>query len=506
GNTSSKERHFIIDTSPPKTGINGVITNQKKTITIKRITIIYTDCQGNEKRRETIEEKSETTEKGKASFTWEGEDNLTPSNMLKFSYRLSPSPFGGFGYAKKIEYKGLSCGNYLFEVKAKDEAGNIEDPASKYTFEIKEETEEKISEETKYIKECEEEDKPPETWITSSKIKNQKKTITITRITTIYLDCRDRETGRSTTESKSETIEQGKASFTWTGRDDKTPVDMLSYFYSCGSKAPKNKAGPPTYADYTLSKGSYRFEVQAVDRGGNVDPTPAECSFTISEETEEKTEEYTVYIKAPGPSCRPPDDNNSLPQEIDWVPVSLYSDILVLNSGYVKEMCKLLSDLNEPFNLRDPDAPLELFTKYPLLIIPSGGLIGKSNNPIFREKLRDYVSQGGTLISFAQQQGREFSCLPGTPTGFGWTEDEFCFTNSVYIEKPHPIMSGQNGLYITGNVDGYLMSYPENSEILLTRKKNYNPVMISYSYGTGSVIISSCMCLAYDENDGKTQM
>ncbi|MEW6104421.1 MAG: Ig-like domain-containing protein, partial [bacterium] len=118
GNTSSKERHFVVDTQPPKTEINGVITNQKKIITIKRTTIIYTDCQGNEKRRETIEEKSETIEKGKASFTWEGEDNLTTSNMLKFSYRLSPSAFGGFSYSKSVEYKGLSFGNYLFEVKA----------------------------------------------------------------------------------------------------------------------------------------------------------------------------------------------------------------------------------------------------------------------------------------------------------------------------------------------------------------------------------------------------
>ncbi|MEW6104182.1 MAG: hypothetical protein AB1630_10315, partial [bacterium] len=342
---------------------------------------------------------------------------------------------------------------------------------------------------------------PPETWLTSSKITPAKKIIQKKELYRLLLDCRDRVIGKIKVGEKKvgERKEPGKASFSWDGSDNVTPNDKLEFIYYLISGMNRSLKSdelpfPEKSVEYSLEKGAYRFYVYAIDEAENKDPTPAEYGFAITEDEEEEIVGEEIIdppLKAPGPSCRPPDDNNSLPQEIDWVPVSLYSDILVLNSGYVKEMCKLLSDLNEPFNLRDPDAPLELFTKYPLLIIPSGGLIGKSNNPIFREKLRDYVSQGGTLISFAQQQGREFQALPGTPTGFGWTEDEFCFTNSVYIEKPHPIMSGQNGLYITGNVDGYLMSYPENSEILLTRKKNYNPVMISYPYGAGSVIISS---------------
>ena len=78
-----------------------------------------------------------------------------------------------------------------------------------------------------------------------------------------------------------------------------------------------------------------------------------------------------------------------------------------------------------------------------------------------------------------------------TITGYGWTEDQSCFTNAVYIDTYHQIFSGQNRSTPNLNVDGYFTSYPSNSTVLLRRTANGQPSMIMYDYGLGKVIISS---------------
>ena len=109
------------------------------------------------------------------------------------------------------------------------------------------------------------------------------------------------------------------------------------------------------------------------------------------------------------------------------------------------------------------------------------------------------------MIAFAQQQGSDFSVLPtpdGRPIhGWGWHEDNSCYTNAAYIETFHPILASQSKSLVTSNIDGYFDSIPDNSIVLLRRVKNGLPAMFMYPYGQGWVIVSS----SYDDWGGFNQ-
>ena len=101
-------------------------------------------------------------------------------------------------------------------------------------------------------------DTPPETFITSFSKENQKKIITITKLTTILLDCRDNVIGRSTTETRDVKVEPGKASFSWTGTDDITPPDKLIFSYgliTLSAQSVETLFTPQFTAQYTLGTG-----------------------------------------------------------------------------------------------------------------------------------------------------------------------------------------------------------------------------------------------------------
>ncbi len=101
-------------------------------------------------------------------------------------------------------------------------------------------------------------------------------------------------------------------------------------------------------------------------------------------------------------------------------------DVALLRTGFYETLTGVLSFFTEPSTWYDPDFdPASLSANHPILIIPSGGLIGLSNSQIFRSKLEDYVSRGGTLIVFAQQNGYDYQVLPGgSVSGYGWAEDQ----------------------------------------------------------------------------------
>jgi hypothetical protein len=64
-----------------------------------------------------------------ASFSWSGNDNITPTGSLVYATRLEPleAAFSAFGSATTKSYSNLANGNYTFHVKARDQASN-EDP------------------------------------------------------------------------------------------------------------------------------------------------------------------------------------------------------------------------------------------------------------------------------------------------------------------------------------------------------------------------------------------
>jgi hypothetical protein len=83
------------------------------------------------------------------------------------------------------------------------------------------------------------------------------------------------------------TIGATTATFTWTGSDIATPTAALVYAYRLDPLELAFSAfGSATTKTYSqLPNGTYTFYVKARDQAGNVDPTPAAQSFSVSVDT-----------------------------------------------------------------------------------------------------------------------------------------------------------------------------------------------------------------------------
>jgi len=80
-----------------------------------------------------VKKPSDKTTKTSAEFAWSGTDNI--STNLLFSFRLDSGTWSELGIATTAVFNDLTDGNHTFEVRAKDEAGNIEDTAS-FSWEV----------------------------------------------------------------------------------------------------------------------------------------------------------------------------------------------------------------------------------------------------------------------------------------------------------------------------------------------------------------------------------
>lgn len=77
----------------------------------------------------------ETNQTLSIEFQWEGNDNLTLSENLLYSYKLDDSPWSDWRKITRFLTPNLKEGDHTFSLKAKDEAGN-ESNIITYTFKI----------------------------------------------------------------------------------------------------------------------------------------------------------------------------------------------------------------------------------------------------------------------------------------------------------------------------------------------------------------------------------
>ncbi len=94
------------------------------------------------------------------------------------------------------------------------------------------------------------------------------------------------------------------------------------------------------------------------------------------------------------------------------------SPVAVLDSGFSDDMGHLLGTINVPYDLIDVEAGTEEFYKHKILIIPTDGLSIVSDHPFWRGKLELFAQQGGTIICYGQQSGKNYELLPGSPKGY----------------------------------------------------------------------------------------
>jgi hypothetical protein len=176
-------------------------------------------------------------------------------------------------------------------------------------------------------------------------------------------------------------------------------------------------------------------------------------------------------------------------------------EVALFAYGFNDAMTSLLLKYKEPVTFLSTDFNPQIVKDHPVMVVPSGGLFGLENSSMLKAQFDEYVKQGGTLIVFAQQHGYELNILP-TPvdpltgiskpiTGYGWGEDQSCFTNAVYIDTQHQMLASLSNAAPTLSVDGYFTSYLSNSTVLLRRTANGQPSMIMYEHGFGKVIVTS---------------
>ena len=72
------------------------------------------------------------------SFEWSGEDDVTPKNKLLYSYILEgyTTNWSEWTYNTSVTFSSLPNGNYVFKVRAKDEAGNVDTTPAIYNFTV----------------------------------------------------------------------------------------------------------------------------------------------------------------------------------------------------------------------------------------------------------------------------------------------------------------------------------------------------------------------------------
>ena len=70
------------------------------------------------------------------TMTWTGSDNITPTASLVYSYRLDGGTWSAYSSATSTTLTGLSSGSHTFEVRAKDQAGNVDATPASCTFTV----------------------------------------------------------------------------------------------------------------------------------------------------------------------------------------------------------------------------------------------------------------------------------------------------------------------------------------------------------------------------------
>ena len=209
----------------------------------------------------------------------------------------------------------------------------------------------------------------------------------------------------------------------------------------------------------------------------------------------------TLSVSEP-PGCDNPDDNSSVSgsSSLTIGNNDFANGIPTLNSGFFFSFDKEMRKVNRTTWSISDGTFAGLIGTENVHVIPSGGLYGKDNSPLFKAELDEFVKQGGTLVVLDQQHGYEFSALPvpqeadGTykkVAGYGWGEDQSCQYASSYIDTWHQMLAGQSSATPSVNVDGYFTSYPSNATVVLRRVINGQPALISYPYGKGLVVVTT---------------
>lgn|GEM_PF-5660162 len=173
------------------------------------------------------------------------------------------------------------------------------------------------------------------------------------------------------------------------------------------------------------------------------------------------------------------------------------ADVAVLASGFSNEARSMLTGLGYSSVLVDPTGfdPNSLLQQSKILVMPSGSAAGLSNSSNFITNLKYYVQNGGILIVFDQQNGSDFSVLPGNPTGIGWAESSSWSNGSAIFSAGAVKGTGFADLVQTGPLsiptDGSITSWPTGAKVLSLNASDSSATSVLYPYGKGYVLVTT---------------
>jgi len=211
--------------------------------------------------------------------------------------------------------------------------------------------------------------------------------------------------------------------------------------------------------------------------------------------------DVTIVSKNSQSDCGPPDrdhpDDNWQVNDPQYPTPWYYGtdcDVGILISGYCVGLGHLLGKFKIPTaivgtNFRVLGTMNRTIDSLKVLIIPTGALYGKENNTQFKERIANFVQNGGTVICMTQQQGYEWTALPDPPTGYGWHQDQSCWCAAGYFSDWDVILSGQNKAIINAHIDGFFTDVPNNAKVIMKRRTSAIPELFYYDYGQGKVLV-----------------
>jgi len=387
----------------------------------------------------TIEEgPGEYVDTPDVSFGWSGADDRAPTTVLVYSYKLDNGDWSEYTKETTCSLSNLSEGEHTFYVKAMDRMANEDQTPAERSFTVG----------------------PPFILFVNPPFAEVSKGETVTHTVTI----------KNNYVPESETF------------------SLSAYGFSAGW----NVSG--LNASFSLPPGretSYSFLVANSGGYGDVD-----VEVDLLAMAEMATQDVYDWSAEPYNPYEHPDETYEISSSNYPTPwrIGTESKIGILLSGWGNGLGHLLGRWNVPTvgvkaDLTIVGEPERNISDLDVLLIGTGGLAGLDNSSTFRSKLAGFVNQGGVIISLTSQYGYELNGLPGSPGGYGWSEDQSCHTNAVYIDSYHPIFSGQDSPTLDASVDGYLTQWPDDATILLRRTRNQMPAMVKYDYGQGKVVV-----------------
>jgi len=164
------------------------------------------------------------------TFRFEGTDAQTSKEKLQYSWRLDDGDWSEFQPSTQVRLEKLTNGNYIFQVKAKDEDDNGDPTPAVVSFEVAINW------------------KLPQTEIIEPP----------------------------------DVVESVAFTFHFLGTDRKTPKERLQYSWRLDRRTWSKPSSQTSYRWENLNDGIHRFEVKAIDEDGNEDATSAEVEFTVA--------------------------------------------------------------------------------------------------------------------------------------------------------------------------------------------------------------------------------